>query len=72
MCATSIHIGKLIKQVIEAKGIKVSWLAKMLCCSRSNIYKIYAKENIDVELLIRISRLLDHDFFLDISEIMKK
>ncbi len=61
----------MIKNVIESKGIKVSWLAQMLCCSRSNIYKIYAKENIDVKLLIRISKLLEHDFFIDISEMMK-
>ena len=43
MCATSIHIGQMIQKVISDKGIKVSWLAQMLCCSRSNIYKIYEK-----------------------------
>lgn len=71
MCATSLHIGQMIKNVIETKGIKVSWLAQMLCCSRSNIYKIYEKDNIDVKLLIKISQLLDYDFLAKISEMMK-
>ena len=71
MCATSIHIGQMIQKVISDKGIKVSWLAQMLCCSRSNIYKIYEKDNIDVKLLVKISQLLDYDFLSKISEMMK-
>ena len=35
---------------------------------RPNIYKIFKKENIDIHLLWRISCILDHDFFRDLSD----
>lgn len=46
----------------------MTWFAKQLCCTRPNVYKIFNKENIDVFLLWRISCVLSHDFFRDISE----
>lgn len=63
-----IHTGTLIKYTLHNQGRSVTWFATQLCCSRPNIYKIFQKENIDVHLLWRISCILDHDFFMDISE----
>lgn len=50
------------------KSCTINWLAAKLCCDRRNIYRIFAKENIDIQLLGRISEILDHDFFADLSE----
>lgn len=36
-----------------------------------NVYKIFGKENIDISLLWRISCILHHDFFGDLSQEMK-
>ena len=63
-----IHTGALIKQTLHNQGRTVTWFAAQLCCTRPNIYKIFQKENIDVHLLWRISNILEHDFFLDISD----
>ena len=38
------------------------------CCTRPNVYKIFQKENIDIHLLWRISCILEHDFFRDLSD----
>lgn len=58
-----IHIGQLIADELYHQGHSVSWLAKQLCCDRSNVYKILKKTNIDVELLQRISRVMNYNFF---------
>ncbi|MDC2394442.1 hypothetical protein OU990_25590 [Bacteroides ovatus] len=42
--------------------------ATQLCCTRPNVYKIFRKENIDIHLLWRISCILGHDFFRDLSD----
>lgn len=60
-----MHIGQLIKQKMEEEGKTVSWLARNLSYCRTNVYKIYEKKSIDTDLLLRISALLEYDFFSD-------
>ena len=59
-----IHIGKIIEEEFYRQGRSVSWLAEKLCCDRTNVYKIFKRESIDTALLIRISLVLDHNFFI--------
>lgn len=63
-----MHVGKLIKQKMEEQGRTVVWLSRQLSCCRTNVYKIYEKESIDTNLLMRISKVLDYDFFGHISQ----
>ncbi len=63
-----MHIGQLIEQKFRESGHTVTWFASKLCCTRANVYKIFNKENIDVYLLMRISRILNYDFFVEISQ----
>lgn len=63
-----MHIGQHIKEVMRQQGVTATQLAKDICCTRPHIHKIFRKENIDIALLIRISKALKHDFFKDISE----
>lgn len=67
-----IHTGLLIKNTLRAQGHTVTWFADQLCCTRSNAYKIFRKNNIDVELLWRISLVLGHNFFGELSSIYAK
>ncbi|MCQ2974635.1 MAG: XRE family transcriptional regulator [Bacteroidales bacterium] len=69
---SEFHIGIRIKEVMEQSGRKVSWLANKLCFSRGNVYKLYQKDNIDIKLLLKISELLEYDFFEDLSKMLKK
>ncbi|MCC8087792.1 MAG: hypothetical protein LIO79_00755 [Rikenellaceae bacterium] len=66
-----IHTGELIERTLREQGRTVTWFARQLCCTRPNVYKIFHKESIDTQLLLRISRILGHDFFLDISDQVK-
>jgi len=63
-----IHIGKIIRQRLRLQGRTVMWFAAQLNCNRSNVYKIFNKANIDVELLKRISLILGYNFFRYLSD----
>ena len=67
-----IHIGKLIRKKWEEDGHSVSWLARKMSCDRTNIYKIFEKKHIDVVQLLRISLILNHDFFAYYSDYFVK
>ena len=58
-----MHIGNLIKEELERQERTVSWFARKLCCDRSNIYKLFKRSTIDTELLLRVSKILNYDFF---------
>ena len=69
----TMKIGQRIKAVFDdkPKNFTVNWFAAELNCDRRNIYRIFSKENIDIHLLARISVILDHDFFADLSRELK-
>ena len=60
---TEIHIGKLIRDELRRQGRGATWFAAQICCERTNVYTIFKRKSIDTELLLRISQVLDHDFF---------
>lgn len=62
-----IHIGRQIRARLKADGRSVVWFADRICCTRAHAYKIFAKPDIDTELLRRISVVLDYDFFEYVS-----
>jgi hypothetical protein len=63
-----VHIGNVIKIRLREQGHTVTWLADNLNYTRVNIYKIFHRENIDTGLLYKISCILQHNFFEDLSE----
>lgn len=65
-----IHIGHLIKTEFDRQGRRAMWLAAELNCNRSNVYSIFQRENIDIAMLIKISKVLQHNFFQDIANLI--
>lgn len=62
-----VNIGERIEQELERQERGVSWLAEKLGCSRMTVYRIFEKNSIDTHLLLRVSRVLKHNFFIDLS-----
>lgn len=62
-----ISVGEMIRDELRRQERGVSWFARRLSCDRTNVYRIFGKESIDTNLLLRISAILQHDFFDDIS-----
>lgn len=58
-----IFIGKSIEYEFRNQERSVVWLARKLNCNRTNIYKIFNRSTIDTELLLRISNVLQRNFF---------
>lgn len=59
----SPHIGRLIKEELARQGRSVTWFAKQLHCSRQNVYGIFENPWIYTDTLLKISEILDYDFF---------
>jgi hypothetical protein len=59
-----IHIGEKIKNVLDSSDISVSDFARKINKSRGNIYSIFSRETIDTNLLLKISNVLEYDFFM--------
>lgn len=57
----------MVKRELKAQGRTVVWLARTINMERSSVYKIFERNTLDVGLLIRISLVMDHDFFQDVS-----
>ena len=61
-------VGRRIKEVLDEQGRSASWLASKIPCERTNMYDIFKREDVSVALLFKVSSILGHDFFLEISE----
>lgn len=53
------------------QGKTTVWLAEQLGCHRTNLYNIYEKSTIDTGVLMRISRILNYNFFELYSEVFR-
>lgn len=61
--SSAIHIGQFIQEQLKHDGLSVTWLAQQISCTRNHMYKVFQKQNIDCELLLRISKAMRFDFF---------
>ena len=66
-----LHIGKMVAAELERQGRRMSWFADQLHCDVSNAYKIIKRTDLDVKLLMRISKILEHNFLKDLLLFMK-
>lgn len=69
-----LHIGEMVKAVFDShpKNHNIEWFANQLHCNRANVYNIFKRCTMDVELLQRISLILDTDFFSELSKETRK
>ena len=62
------HIGNLIKEELKRQGRTVTWLASELHYSRQHMYYILGQGFIYTDLLLKISEIINTDFFILYSE----
>ncbi|MFD1001911.1 helix-turn-helix domain-containing protein [Ohtaekwangia kribbensis] len=58
-----VEIGPKIKEVFDHRQMKLTDFADELGTVRQNVYRIFRKRHLDTGLLLRISQVLNHDFF---------
>jgi hypothetical protein len=59
----AIHIGKKIKEELYRQNHSVTLFAKKINRTRNVVYNIFERESIDTELLNKIGKVLNCDFF---------
>lgn len=60
---SNIHIGNLIREQLRKDQRSVSWLSREIHCSRNHLYKVFRKPSLDADLLLRISKSVQFNFF---------
>ena len=58
-----VHIGKEIEKRVQELNLSITELGEKINTVRSNIYDIYDRKTIDTGLLLKISEVLQFDFF---------
>lgn len=71
MAVGELRIGQRIHDELKRQGRTVSWLARQLCVERTSLYYTFLQNSIDMELLLRISFFLEHNFLQDVAEVFK-
>ncbi len=61
----SINIGGLIKEKVRERGMSIVQFAETIHKDRSGVYRIFNSQTIDTDLLVRISNVLDYNFFAE-------
>jgi transcriptional regulator with XRE-family HTH domain len=62
MKAETQSIGEKIKAVFDESGLSITQFATRLHCDRANVYNIFRRKKIDIELLLEISDILAYNF----------
>ena len=63
-----LHIGHMVKSVFDKSGLSVAEFARRIHCERTNVYKIFNRQSIDVETLVKISEALEYNFMADVMK----
>ncbi len=63
-------IGQLIEEEVKRQGLTPDQFGGLINTSRTNVYHIFKRTNIDMELLMRISQVLHRNFFLELYKDM--
>jgi hypothetical protein len=58
-----LHIGQLIQEQLKTDQRSVGWLSRQIPCTRNHVYKLFKRPSLDAALLLRISMVMQFNFF---------
>ena len=62
------HRGEIIKEAVYKSGYPITELAKRLGKSRRWMYLMFENNNVSLELVLQIGKIIHHDFTPEIKE----
>ena len=71
LAVNDLQIGRRIQNELKRQGRTVTWLASQLGMERASLYYIFRQNSIDMELMLRISFFLQHDFLHDVGSLFR-
>ena len=66
-----LRMGRRIQEELKRQGRTTTWLARQLGMERTSLYYTFRQNSIDVELLLRISSFIEHNFLQDVADVYK-
>ena len=57
-----IHLGTIVKQKMKERKISINEFAEAIHCDRTNVYNIFKRKSMDIQMIVRISNALNYDF----------
>ena len=71
LAVKDLQIGQRIQSEVKRQGRTVTWLAQQLNMERTSLYYTFRQSSIDLELLLRISSFIGHNFLQDVADVYK-
>ena len=71
LAINDLQIVKRIQTELKQQGRTVTWLAKQLGMERTGLYYTFRQNSVDLELLLRISAFIGHNFLQDVADVFK-
>ena len=59
----NLHVGQLIQEQLKKDQRSVGWLSRQIPCTRNHVYKLFKRPSLDAALLLRISMVMQFNFF---------
>ncbi len=66
------HIGRHIKAELARQGRSIAWLAQQMGYTRQNMYHLLGRKFIYTDILLKISEILNCDFFKHYTDFLGK
>ena len=61
-------IGELIEKEVRRQQLSIVEFADRICCKRNNVYNLFTRNNMDIQQLALISKVLGCNFFKELAE----
>ena len=71
LAMNDLRIGQRIHAELKQQGRTVTWLAQQLNMERTSLYYTFRQSSIDLQLLLRISAFIGHNFLQDVADVYK-
>lgn len=65
------HKGEIIEKAIRDSGMPISKVAKMIGKSRRWMYQTFENNNVSIDVILEIGRIIHHDFSKEIKGLIK-
>ena len=59
---SNVYIGSIIRQKVDESRYSVTQFAEEIGLTRPSAYNLFKKKSVDIDLLFRISKLLNYNF----------
>lgn len=62
----NVHIGTIIRSKLEESNLTIAEFAERINRTRPTVYDIFNRKSIDIDLLIKISEVLEYNFLQEV------